>query len=127
MANEDGSVIAVQNGEIYNYKELRAELRSRGHRFESDNDTEVIPHAYEEFGEAVPARLRGMFAIAVWDEPRRKLVLVRDRIGKKPLVIAPSLQVVSSALPSLSLAPALVHDKGRSPTCTSDAMANLQV
>jgi asparagine synthase (glutamine-hydrolysing) len=86
MANEDGSVIAVQNGEIYNYHELRAELRARGHRFESDNDTEVIPHAYEEYGIGFPERLRGMFAIAVWDESRRRLVLVRDRIGKKPLV-----------------------------------------
>lgn len=86
MTNEDGSVLAVQNGEIYNFPELRAELESRGHRFMTGSDTEVIPHAYEEFGEAFPARLRGMFAIAVWDEPRRKLMLVRDRIGKKPLV-----------------------------------------
>jgi asparagine synthase (glutamine-hydrolysing) len=86
MTNEDGSVLAVQNGEIYNFPELRAELESRGHRFTTGSDTEVIPHAYEEFGEAFPARLRGMFAVAVWDEPRRKLMLVRDRIGKKPLV-----------------------------------------
>src|SRR5438093_341792 len=88
MSNEDGSVLAVQNGEIYNFRELRLELEARGHRFATQNDTEVIPHAYEEFGEAFPGRLRGMFAIAVWDEPRRKLLLVRDRIGKKPLVYA---------------------------------------
>src|SRR5688572_14864609 len=61
MTNEDGSVLAVQNGEIYNFPELRAELESRGHRFTTGSDTEVIPHAYEEFGEAFPARLRGMF------------------------------------------------------------------
>ncbi|MBA3431351.1 MAG: asparagine synthase (glutamine-hydrolyzing) [Chloroflexi bacterium] len=88
MANEDGSVMAVQNGEIYNFRELRVELEARGHRFETDNDTEVIPHAYEEFGNAFPERLRGMFAIALWDESQRKLLLVRDRIGKKPLVYA---------------------------------------
>ncbi len=88
MANEDGSVIAVQNGEIYNFRDLRMELEASGHRFMTDNDTEIIPHAYEEFGDAFPQRLRGMFAIGLWDEPRRKLLLVRDRIGKKPLVYA---------------------------------------
>lgn len=86
MANEDGSVIAVQNGEIYNFLDLRMELEAHGHCFTTDNDTEIIPHAYEEFGDAFPQRLRGMFAIVLWDEPRRKLLLVRDRIGKKPLV-----------------------------------------
>ena len=88
MANEDGSILAIQNGEIYNFLEIRSELERRGHRFATDNDTEILPHAYEEFGDAFVERLRGMFAIAVWDERRRRLLLARDRMGKKPLVYA---------------------------------------
>lgn len=88
VANEDGSVIAVQNGEIYNFEYLRADLRARGHRFHTRADTEVLPHAYEEWGTSFVERLRGMFALAVWDQPRQLLVLARDRFGKKPLFYA---------------------------------------
>ena len=85
MANEDGSIWIVFNGEIYNYLELRAELISAGHCFKSNSDTETIVHGYEEWGNGVIPRLRGMFSLAIWDQPRRKLLLTRDRIGKKPL------------------------------------------
>jgi asparagine synthase (glutamine-hydrolysing) len=75
----------VFNGEIYNYRELREDLESKGHRLVSDSDSECIPHLYEEYGLDFVSRLRGMFAIAIWDRAQERLVLVRDRLGKKPL------------------------------------------
>lgn len=86
--NEDGSVATVFNGEIYNYRELRQELEAKGHRFATHSDTEVIVHLYEEMGAEFPKRLNGMFAIAVFDRRRRKIVLARDHVGIKPLYYA---------------------------------------
>src|SRR5215468_2035090 len=88
LANEDGTVWVVFNGEIYNYRELRAELQARGHRFATASDTEVIVHLWEDVGARCVERLRGMFAFAVWDAHHRTLLLARDRLGIKPLYYA---------------------------------------
>jgi asparagine synthase (glutamine-hydrolysing) len=85
VRSEDGRVRAVFNGELYNFKALRAELAGLGHRFETQGDSEVVVHAWEEWGERAAERLRGMFAFALWDERQETLCLVRDRIGIKPL------------------------------------------
>ncbi len=83
--NEDQSIIIVFNGEIYNYPELQNELQERGHRFTTHSDTETIVHAYEEYGDDCVTHLRGMFAFAIWDSKRQRLLAARDRFGKKPL------------------------------------------
>ncbi|MDP2383408.1 MAG: asparagine synthase (glutamine-hydrolyzing) [Nitrospirota bacterium] len=109
VRNESGSVWAVLNGEIYNYRELREELIRKGHRFQSDCDTEVLVHLYEEEGPEGVYRLRGMFAYAIWDRERELVLLVRDRLGIKPLYYsvqpghagAAHRVLFSSELPSL--------------------------
>src|SRR6187431_2284889 len=88
VENERGDVVAVFNGELYNFRELRRELESLGHEIRGIGDTPLIPHAYEQWGLDFPKRLEGMFAVALWDRGRERLVLARDRLGKKPLLYA---------------------------------------
>ena len=85
LGNEDGTVIAAQNGELYNFPVLRPELLERGHRLTTRTDTELLPHLWEEVGERLPERIDGMFAVALWDARQRVGLLARDRMGKKPL------------------------------------------
>jgi asparagine synthase (glutamine-hydrolysing) len=85
LSNENGMIWVIFNGEIYNFQELRNQLGALGHQFKTNSDTEVIAHAYEEYGENCLQHFNGMFAIGIWDEPRRRLFLARDRLGKKPL------------------------------------------
>jgi asparagine synthase (glutamine-hydrolysing) len=103
MFNETGEIGIVFNGEIYNYHELRTDLEHRGHRFATQSDTESIVHLYEEYGVDGIARLNGMFAIAIWDSRKERLILARDRAGKKPLYYAPRPEgiVFASELHSL--------------------------
>jgi asparagine synthase (glutamine-hydrolysing) len=112
IANEDRTIWVVFNGEIYNFVEVRADLVACGHRFRSNSDTEVIVHAYEQWGEQSVERFRGMFAYAIWDEPNRRLVLVRDRLGVKPLhyAVLPSGLVFGSEIKSLLEDPAVSRD-----------------
>ena len=88
MCNEDESLWTVFNGEIYNYRQLRRQLRDRGHHFCSNTDTEVLVHLYEEYAEDCVDYLRGMFALAIWDNRQQRLFLARDRFGIKPLFYA---------------------------------------
>lgn len=83
--SEDKQIVVVMNGELYNYKEARADLERRGHKFETKTDTEILPHLYEEYGEAMLEHFSGMFAFALWDKRRQKLLIARDRFGEKPL------------------------------------------
>jgi asparagine synthase (glutamine-hydrolysing) len=110
LSNEDGSAWLVYNGEVYNAPVLRAELEAAGHRFSTRTDTETIVHAYEQWGDDAVVRLRGMFAFALWDAPRRRLLLARDRFGVKPLyyaecdgrfAFASEIRPILAALPQL--------------------------
>ena len=110
MTNEDGTIWIVYNGEIYNHLPLREELRRAGHRFRTDHsDTEVIVHAYEQWGPKCLERFEGMFAIAIWDGPRRRLFLARDRIGVKPLYVTfrPGFVAFASEIKALLAHPAV--------------------
>ncbi len=106
ISNEDGTIWTVFNGEIYNFAELREQFESRGHCFRTRTDTEVLVHLYEEEGAAGVARLRGMFAYAIWDSRAKKLILARDRLGKKPLHYAalPGRFLFGSELKALRIA-----------------------
>ena len=112
MSNEDGSVWIVFNGEIYNYLELRRRLEASGHKFRTDSDTETIVHLYEDEGPDCFQHLNGMFAVAIWDANRRRLVLGRDRLGKKPLVYRhdPGRLLFASELKSLLEVPGLPRE-----------------
>jgi len=120
MGNEDGTVWITFNGEVYNYLELRPSLESSGHRFATRSDTEVILHAYEEYGSGCVGRLRGMFAFAIWDAKDRTLFLARDRVGKKPLFYtsAGGQFVFASELQSLLEHPSV--SRGLDPTALDD-------
>jgi len=118
IGNEDGSIQVVQNGEIYNYRELRAELERSGHRFATASDTEVLVHLYEERGPHFAEALRGMFAIAIWDRRARRLVLARDRFGIKPLYYAVTADTISFA----SELKALIRQPGFSRDLDPDAL-----
>jgi asparagine synthase (glutamine-hydrolysing) len=109
LANEDGTVQIVFNGEIYNFPDLRRELESHGYRFATRSDTEVIVYAYEKWGEACVERLRGMFAFALWDARRERLLLARDRFGEKPLFLhdVPGGIVFASEIKSLLAYPGI--------------------
>jgi asparagine synthase (glutamine-hydrolysing) len=113
--NEDRTVVAVFNGELYNFRELRTDLRRRGHRLAGDGDTECLVHLYEEYGDELVHRLRGMFVFAIWDVRRRRLLLGRDRVGKKPLYWRSDATSLSfaSELKSLVLDPSV--DRGVDP------------
>jgi asparagine synthase (glutamine-hydrolysing) len=113
ISNEDGTVTVVFNGEIYNYRELQRELEARGHRFQTHSDTEVIVHAYEEYGAACAEHFRGMFAFALWDAKEKSLFVARDRVGKKPLyytLTASGTFVFGSELKSLLQHPEVARE-----------------
>src|SRR5215210_193842 len=115
IANEDGTAWIVYNGEIYNFRELKAELEELGHRFRTDCDTEAVVHAYEEWGADCPKHLRGMFAFAIWDERRQELFLARDRVGKKPLLYSTTADtfVFGSEFSALLLHPSVGREIDR--------------
>src|SRR5665213_604221 len=110
--NEDGTISIVFNGEIYNFQALRAELIAAGHEFATSTDTEVIVHAYEQWGRGAITRLRGMFGLAIWDRRTRTLLLARDRLGIKPLYYADIAGRLSfgSELKSLLCVPGMTRE-----------------
>src|SRR6516165_3617761 len=110
--NEDGSIVVVFNGEIYNYADLTEDLVSRGHQFRTRSDTETIVHAYEEYGLECMKDFRGMFAFAVWDRRRKRLLLVRDRLGIKPVYYytGKDFVVFGSEIKSLLQHPAVARE-----------------
>lgn len=112
MLNARGTVVAVLNGELYNFQELRAELRAKGHRFATASDTEVLAQAYDAWGEGCLHRLNGMFACALWDIERRTLTLARDRMGEKPLYYAEAggAVIFGSEVRALLAHPAVTRD-----------------
>src|SRR5215470_6506655 len=112
LSNEVGTVWITFNGEIYNFQELRKQLEGLGHRFATRSDTETVVHAYEQYGPECVKNLRGMFAFALWDDPRQTLVLARDRIGKKPLFYAEvdGQWVFASELQALLRHPGIIRD-----------------
>jgi asparagine synthase (glutamine-hydrolysing) len=113
VANEAGDVVAVFNGELYNFHELRADLAAKGHEVRGTGDTPVIPHLYEEYGLGFAERLAGMFAIGLWDARAERLVLVRDRVGKKPLLwtrLADGSLAFASELKALARLPGLARE-----------------
>jgi asparagine synthase (glutamine-hydrolysing) len=105
IANEDGSIHVIQNGEIYNYRELRGRLRQRGHKFRTESDTEVLVHLYEDDGPGFVRQLRGMFAVALWDSRARRFVAARDRFGIKPFHYRRAGQLLSFASELKALPP----------------------
>jgi asparagine synthase (glutamine-hydrolysing) len=118
IANEDGRIQVIQNGEIYNYRELMDELRGRGHTFSTHSDTEVLVHLYEERGPAFVEALRGMFAIAIWDARHGRLLLARDRFGIKPLYY----RVADGAISFASELKALLRQPGFSREIDPEAL-----
>ena len=112
MSNEDDTIWIVFNGEIYNFPELRASLLAKGHRFKTHSDTEVIIHLYEDFGPNCVQHLRGMFAFAIWDVPRQRLFLARDRVGIKPLYFCQTAETLwfASEIKALLMDPAVPRE-----------------
>ena len=106
ILNEDKNLLIIFNGEIYNYRKIRSQLIAKGHIFRTNSDTEVILHLYEDYGVECLSRLRGMFALAIWDKRKRELFIARDRLGKKPLYYSNSGNeiVFASELKALLLA-----------------------
>jgi asparagine synthase (glutamine-hydrolysing) len=115
ISDEDGTAFIVYNGEVYNFREVKRELEARGHRFHTDCDTEVVLHAYLEYGADAPRHLRGMFAFAIWDERKQELFLARDRVGKKPLLYSKTADtfVFGSEFSALLLHPSVGREVDR--------------
>src|SRR5687767_6699317 len=123
IASEDGSVVVVCNGEIYNHVELREDLIRAGHRFCTRSDVETIVHLYEDLGVDCVQRLRGMFAFALWDAPKRRLVLARDRLGIKPLAWARTADGIAFASEYKALLAAGMVEPRLDPAALDDLFA----